>query len=192
MRLVMLGPPGAGKGTQGQRLSERFNVPQLSTGDMLRAAVKAATPVGLAAKNVIDAGGLVSDDIVIGCVQERLSQEDAKRGFILDGFPRTISQAAALDELLNSSQHRLTAVVELLVDEELLLDRVQKRAQEALDRGATPRSDDNPETMRQRLASYAESTAVLSNFYYNQGRLVSIDGMRDVDQVTADILEALT
>ncbi|TCM65736.1 adenylate kinase [Rhizobium sp. BK068] len=192
MRLVMLGPPGAGKGTQGQRLAKHFNVPQLSTGDMLRAAVKVESPIGLAAKSIMDTGGLVGDDLVIGCVQERLSQDDAQRGFILDGFPRTVAQAKALDELLDASDLRLTGVIELLVDEEKLLQRIEKRAAEAVAKGEEPRADDNPDTMRKRLASYRESTAVLSNFYYNQGRLLSIDGMREVDRVSADILEALS
>ena len=192
MRLVMLGPPGAGKGTQGQRLSERFNVPQLSTGDMLRAAVKAGTPVGLAAKSVIDAGGLVGDDIVVGCVEERLLQTDAHGGFILDGFPRTVSQAVSLDKLLLSRRLCLTAVIELLVDEELLVKRVEQRAQEALNKGQAPRSDDTPETIRKRMASYRENTVVLSDFYHNQNRLISINGMGNVDQVTADIIEALS
>lgn len=192
MRLVMLGPPGAGKGTQGQRLSERFNVPQLSTGDMLRAAVKAESPVGIAAKSVMDAGGLVGDDIVVGCVEERLQQADAVDGFILDGFPRTVAQAVSLDTLLLSRRLCLTAVIELNVDEELLVKRVEQRAQEALNNGQPPRSDDTPETIRKRMASYRENTAVLSNFYHNQSRLISINGMGAVDQVTADILEALS
>jgi len=186
----MLGPPGAGKGTQGERLAKRFDIPQLSTGDMLRAAVKAETPVGRAAKEVMAAGGLVGDEIVIGCVDERLCESDARNGFILDGFPRTISQAESLDKLLENNA--LTAVIELLVDEELLLDRVEKRARDAIARGEIPRSDDNPETMRKRLQSYRESTSALSRFYGIQGRLVSINGTRDVDVVTADILGALS
>ncbi|KOF14349.1 adenylate kinase [Ensifer adhaerens] len=192
MRLVMLGPPGAGKGTQGQRLSERFNVPQLSTGDMLRAAVKAESPVGIAAKSVMDAGGLVGDDIVVGCVAERLQQSDAVDGFILDGFPRTVAQAVSLDKLLLSRRLCLTAVIELLVDEELLVKRVEQRAQDALNNGQSPRSDDTPETIRKRMASYRENTVVLSNFYHNQNRLIPINGMGAVDQVTVDILEALS
>lgn len=192
MRLVMLGPPGAGKGTQGCRLAEHFKVPQLSTGDMLRAAVNARTAVGLAAKNVIDSGGLVGDDIVIECVQERLSQDDARGGFILDGFPRTVAQAKSLDRLLDSRKLRLSAVIELLVDEELLVQRIEKRAKEAIAKSETPRSDDNADTMRNRLAAYRESTEVLSNFYYNQDRLIPIDGMREVDRVNADILKALS
>ncbi|ACI59675.1 adenylate kinase (plasmid) [Rhizobium leguminosarum bv. trifolii WSM2304] len=192
MRLVMLGPPGAGKGTQARKLSAHFNVPQLSTGDMLRAAVSSGSPVGLAAKSVIDSGGLVGDKIVIDCVQERLSHDDARRGFILDGFPRTVAQAKSLDSMLGPGKRSLSTVIELLVDEELLAQRIERRAGEAIANGETPRSDDNIETMRKRLAAYRESTEVLSNFYYNQGRLVRIDGMRDVDQVTADIFEALS
>ena len=192
MRLVMLGPPGAGKGTQGQRLSSYFKVPQLSTGDMLRTAVKAGTPIGLAVKGVIEGGGLVSDDLVIDCVRERLLEEDARNGFILDGFPRTVAQAVALDEFLNSECHSLSAGIELVVDEELLLQRIVNRALDAVRKGETPRSDDNPETMRKRLAVYRESAAALSHFYERQGQLVSIDGMRHTDQVTVDILEALS
>lgn len=190
MRLVMLGPPGAGKGTQGERLAGRFRIPQLSTGDMLRAAVKAETSIGRAAKSVIDAGGLVGDEIVIGCVEERLQQADAQEGFILDGFPRTISQATALDSLLASNG--LTAVIELLVDEHFLIERIERRAQSARDNGQEVRSDDTPDIMRRRLASYRESTSALSRYYGVQGRLISIDGMRDVDLVTSEILEALT
>ncbi|MBP1881751.1 adenylate kinase [Sinorhizobium mexicanum] len=192
MRLVLLGPPGAGKGTQGQKLAEAFGVPQLSTGDMLRAAVRAGTEIGLAAKSVIESGGLVGDDIVIGCVRERLELEDAKRGFILDGFPRTTAQAEALDRLLASDQRRLTAVIELCVDEERLVERIERRAQEAREQGESPRSDDNAETMRKRLKTYHESTAALSEFYRAQGRLSVIDGMRDIDRVNSDILGALS
>ncbi|MGO4317907.1 adenylate kinase [Agrobacterium sp. MCAB5] len=191
MRLILLGPPGAGKGTQGQRLMERFDIPQLSTGDMLRAAVRASTPMGLEAKAVIDSGGLVGDDIVVGCVRERLAETDALNGFILDGFPRTLPQARALDDILSAGHQHLNAVIELVVDEAQLIKRVEKRARDAIANGMEPRSDDNPETMRKRLASYRESTTVLSNFYYNQGRLISVDGMREVDVVTAEILEAL-
>ncbi|RFB87562.1 adenylate kinase [Rhizobium leguminosarum bv. trifolii] len=192
MRIVMLGPPGAGKGTQGCRLAEHFKVPQLSTGDMLRAAVDARTAVGLAAKSIMDSGGLVGDEIVIECVQERLSQDDAQGGFVLDGFPRTVAQAKSLDSLLHEKKLHLSGVVELVVDEELLIQRIEKRAEEAIAKGDIPRSDDNVDTMRKRLAAYRESTEVLSNFYYNQGRLIPIDGMREVDRVNADILKALS
>uniref|UniRef100_UPI003F4972D3 adenylate kinase n=1 Tax=Ensifer adhaerens TaxID=106592 RepID=UPI003F4972D3 len=191
MRLVMLGAPGSGKGTQGTMLSEHYGVPQLSTGDMLRAAVASETPMGLAAKDVMERGGLVGDDIVIGCVRERLSQSDARNGFILDGFPRTVAQAIALDHLLAEGRVGLTGVVELVVDEELLAARVANRAREAVLKGEAPRKDDNPETMRQRLASYRESTSILSNFYQNRGILISIDGMRDIGTVSADIVGAL-
>lgn len=192
MRLVLLGPPGAGKGTQGQKLAEVFGVPQLSTGDMLRAAVSAATEVGLAAKSVMDAGGLVGDEIVIGCVRERLELDDTRQGFILDGFPRTTAQAEALDKLLASNDQRLSAVIELSVDEERLVERIERRAQEARERGESPRSDDNAETMRKRLKTYHESTAALSAFYRAQGRLRVIDGMQDIDRVNSQILGALS
>ena len=185
MRLILLGPPGAGKGTQAARLTEKFKIPQLSTGDMLRAAVKAGTPVGLQAKAVMDAGGLVSDEIVCGIISDRIEEADASNGFILDGFPRTVAQAKALDELLAKKAMGLDAIVELKVDENALLARIEKRAAETLAAGGTVRADDNPEAFKVRLVSYREQTAPVSAYYASKGVLKTVDGMAPIDQVTA-------
>ena len=185
MRLILLGPPGAGKGTQAARLTEKFKIPQLSTGDMLRAAVKAGTPVGLQAKAVMDAGGLVSDEIVCGIVSDRIEEADASNGFILDGFPRTVAQAKALDDLLAKKAMNLDAIVELKVDENALLARIEKRAAETLAAGGTVRADDNPEAFKVRLVSYREQTAPVSAYYASRGVLKTVDGMAPIDQVTA-------
>ena len=185
MRLILLGPPGAGKGTQAARLTEKFKIPQLSTGDMLRAAVKAGTPVGLQAKAVMDAGGLVSDEIVCGIISDRIEEADASNGFILDGFPRTVAQAKALDELLAKKAMDLDAIVELKVDENALLARIEKRAAETLAAGGAVRADDNPEAFKVRLVSYREQTAPVSAYYASKGVLKSVDGMAPIDQVTA-------
>jgi len=185
MRLILLGPPGAGKGTQAARLTEKFKIPQLSTGDMLRAAVKAGTPVGLQAKAVMDAGGLVSDEIVCGIISDRIEEADAVNGFILDGFPRTVAQAKALDEMLAKKAMGLDAIVELKVDENALLARIEKRAAETLAAGGAVRADDNPEAFKVRLVSYREQTAPVSAYYASKGVLKSVDGMAPIDQVTA-------
>jgi len=185
MRLILLGPPGAGKGTQAARLTEKFKIPQLSTGDMLRAAVKAGTPVGLQAKAVMDAGGLVSDEIVCGIISDRIEEADASNGFILDGFPRTVAQAQALDALLAKKGMDLDAIVELKVDENALLARIEKRAAETVAAGGTVRADDNPEAFKVRLVSYREQTAPVSAYYASKGVLKTVDGMAPIDQVTA-------
>ena len=185
MRLILLGPPGAGKGTQAARLTEKFKIPQLSTGDMLRAAVKAGTPVGLQAKAVMDAGGLVSDEIVCGIISDRIEEADAVNGFILDGFPRTVAQAKALDDMLAKKAMSLDAIVELKVDENALLARIEKRAAETLAAGGTVRADDNPEAFKVRLVSYREQTAPVSAYYASKGVLKTVDGMAPIDQVTA-------
>ena len=184
MRLILLGPPGAGKGTQAARLVEKFGIPQLSTGDMLRAAVKAGTPVGLKAKAVMDAGGLVSDDIVIGIIKDRIKEADASKGFILDGFPRTVAQAEALTKLLAAEKMQLDAVVELKVDEKALLARIENRARETVAAGGTVRADDNPESFKIRLDAYREQTAPVSAYYAGIGELKTVDGMAPIDQVT--------
>ena len=191
MRLILLGPPGAGKGTQAARLTEKFKIPQLSTGDMLRAAVKAGTAVGLQAKAVMDAGGLVSDEIVCGIISDRIEEEDAVNGFILDGFPRTVAQAKALDDMLAKKAMSLDAIVELKVDENALLARIEKRAAETLAAGGTVRADDNPEAFKVRLTAYREQTAPVSAYYASRGVLKTVDGMAPIDQVTAALDEIL-
>ena len=187
MKLILLGPPGAGKGTQAARLVETRGIVQLSTGDMLRAAVAAGTPIGLQAKAVMDAGGLVSDDIVVGIVADRIGEPDCAKGFILDGFPRTVPQAEALDGLLRNQGLSLDAVIEILVDENALLARIENRAKETLAAGKEVRKDDNPEAFKERLAAYREQTAPLSEYYAGSGRLKTVDGMQSIDDVSKQI-----
>lgn len=187
MRLVLLGPPGAGKGTQGDRLIERHGIVRLSTGDMLRAAVKAETPIGLKAKDIMARGELVSDEIVIGIIDDRLKESDVANGFILDGFPRTVAQAEALDRLLAAKGIKLDAVVELKVDEGILLKRIETRIAEMTARGEAVRADDNPESLKKRLDAYRAQTAPLSAYYAKKGTLQEIDGMVSIDAVTAAI-----
>jgi len=184
MRLILLGPPGAGKGTQATRLVEKFGIPQLSTGDMLRAAVKAGTPVGVKAKAVMDAGGLVSDEIVVGIISDRIEEADAKQGFILDGFPRTVAQAEALDKLLSQKHMELEEIVELKVDEAALLSRIENRARETVAAGGTVRADDNPDAFKVRLDAYRVQTAPVSAYYASKGTLKAVDGMLPIDDVT--------
>jgi adenylate kinase len=191
MRIILLGPPGAGKGTQAVRLVERLGIPQLSTGDMLRAAVAAGTPIGMKAKAIMDAGQLVSDDIVVGIVAERIDQPDARNGFILDGFPRTVAQAEAFDAMLASKGLKLDAVVEIKVDEKALVDRIVKRAQESEARGEPVRKDDNPEVFKTRLDAYRAQTAPLSAYYEGKGMLRTVDGMRTIDEVTEELKRVL-
>ncbi len=191
MRLVLLGPPGAGKGTQATRLVERHGVPQLSTGDMLRAAVAAKTPIGLKAKEIMDAGALVPDEVVIGLIDERLDSPDCAKGFILDGFPRTVAQAEALRELLARKNMALDAVLELVVDEGALVDRMRKRVDETVAAGGAVRADDNPETFKSRLEAYRVQTAPVSAHYAGRSQLTRIDGMAPIDEVTAAIDRAL-
>jgi adenylate kinase len=184
MRIILLGPPGAGKGTQAVRLVDRLGIPQLSTGDMLRAAVAAGTPIGLKAKAVMDSGALVSDEIVVGIVADRIEEPDARKGFILDGFPRTVAQAEALDAMLAQKRLELDAVIEFKVDEKALVDRIVRRAQEAEARGEPIRKDDNPEVFKTRLEAYKAQTAPLSAHYARKGALKAVDGMRPIDEVT--------
>ena len=187
MRLILLGPPGAGKGTQAQRLIAKHGIVQLSTGDMLRAAVAAGTPIGLRAKNVMDRGELVPDDVVVAIIAERIDQPDAKRGFVLDGFPRTVRQAEALDRLLAERGLKLDAVIELKVDEGILLERIEKRVAEMTARGEKVRADDNPDVLRGRLAAYRAQTAPLAGYYAGKSMLKSVDGMAPIDGVAIAI-----
>jgi len=187
MRLILLGPPGAGKGTQAKVLIESYGIPQLSTGDILRSAIAAKTPMGLAAKEIMDRGDLVSDEIVNGIVSERLDQDDCKAGFVLDGFPRTIPQAEALDAMLTDKGMQLDAVIEITADADVLVGRIAKRAKES----GVARGDDNEEVLRNRLSVYREQTAPLVEFYRGKGLLKSVDGMQPVDDVTAAIRRAV-
>ena len=187
MRIILLGPPGAGKGTQAVRLVERLGIPQLSTGDMLRAAVAAGTPVGLKAKEVMDRGELVSDDIVVGIIADRIEEADAKVGFILDGFPRTVAQAEAFDAMLDAKGLKLDAVIEFKVNEAELVERIVKRAKEMEARGEPVRKDDNPEVFKTRLDAYKAQTAPLSSYYASKGCLKTVDGMKPIDEVTETV-----
>jgi adenylate kinase len=187
MRLILLGPPGAGKGTQAQRLVQRYGIVQLSTGEMLRAAATAGTPVGLRAKDIMASGALVPDDIVIGIISDRLDQPDARKGFILDGFPRTVPQAQALDDLLKKKHMKLDAVVELRVNESALLARVESRVAEMIARGEEVRIDDTPEVLSKRLASYRSLTEPLIHYYSERRKLLTVDGMMTIEHVTREI-----
>lgn len=188
MRLVLLGPPGAGKGTQAKILVDTYSIPQLSTGDMLRAAIADKTPLGLEAKAIVDRGDLVSDDIVSGIISERMDQPDCANGFILDGFPRTIAQAEALTHMLDRKGLHLDAVIEIKADPDTLVSRIINRARET--NGA--RADDNEDVLRKRLDIYNEQTAPLVTFYSEQGLLTSVDGMAPIEDVTATITSAIT
>jgi adenylate kinase len=189
MRLVLLGPPGAGKGTQSARLMKKFSIPQLSTGDMLRAAVKAQTPVGKEAQAIMNEGKLVSDEIVIKLVGDRIEAADARNGFILDGFPRTVAQAQALSVLLREKKMDLDAVIELKVDEVALVDRMERRVAETKAAGGQVREDDNPEAFRARLVTYREQTAPVSDYYRSVGDLHVVDGMAGIEEVS-DAIDA--
>lgn len=187
MRLIFLGPPGAGKGTQAKLLTEKYGIPQLSTGDMLRAAVADGSDVGKRAKAVMDAGQLVSDEIVNEIVSDRIDMDDCAAGFILDGYPRTVPQAVALDVMLKGKGLKLDSVIELKVDETALVQRIENRVAETVAAGGKVRSDDNPEAFRKRLVEYREKTAPLSQHYAMTGQLRTVDGMAAVETVTAEI-----
>lgn len=191
MIVIFLGPPGAGKGTQAKHISATRGIPQLSTGDMLRGAVAAKTPIGIKAKEIMDRGDLVSDDIVAGIVAERIEAEDCKPGFLLDGFPRTLPQAEMLDDLLTKAGRKLDIVLELQVDEEALVDRLNTRVAETKAQGGEVRADDNEETFRKRLEVYREQTAPLIPFYADKGLLTPVDGMKPIGEVSAEIDKVL-
>ncbi len=185
MRIVLLGAPGSGKGTQAARLKTRLDIPHISTGDLLRAAVTAGTALGLRAKAVMESGQLVSDDLVLGMLEERLAQEDARGGFILDGFPRNLAQAEALDELLTRINQPMDHALQLEVDPELLIERLASRAQ------AEGRADDTPETVRARQQVYQQQTAPVIEHYARRGGLKRVDGVGDLDEVYERLLAAL-
>ncbi|WP_407965939.1 adenylate kinase [Bartonella sp. C271] len=189
MRVILLGPPGAGKGTQAKILTDEYNIPQLSTGDMLRAVIMKETEVGKIAKAIMESGSLVPDNIVNQIVSERISESDCAGGFILDGYPRTVAQAEALQRILKSKNEQLDAVIELIVDEDALIERIKKRVQETVVSGEQARSDDNPGAFAKRLVEYREKTAPVSKFYSDIGLLKTVDGMVDVSDVSRAIKE---
>ena len=191
MRLVLLGPPGAGKGTQATRIVDHFCIPQLSTGDMLREAVADGTASGLRVKDIMDRGELVPDDVVVSVIASRIDHSDAANGFILDGFPRTVAQAEALDQELAARGIKLDAVLELEVDEDALLDRIRGRAEEAASRGEPVRRDDNPEVFKTRLQVYRAQTAPVTEYYRSRGLLNIVDGLQPIDAVTEELATAL-
>ena len=192
MRLILLGPPGAGKGTQAARLVDKHGIVQLSTGDMLRAAIGAGTPIGLKAKDIMARGELVPDEVVVGIVSDRIDAPDASKGFVLDGFPRTVAQAEALDDLLARKGLKLDGVLQLKVDEDILLERIESRAADLRDRGQPVRPDDNPETLKVRIDAYRRQTSPLVDYYGKNGALMAVDGMAPIDVVTHEIDSVLT
>ena len=192
MRLVLLGPPGAGKGTQATRIAKRFAVPQLSTGDMLREAVASGSALGARVKDIMEHGDLVPDDVVIAVVADRMDCSDAANGFVLDGFPRTVAQAEALDRELAARGIGLEAVLELEVDEDVLLVRIKGRAEEAGNKGQPVRRDDNPDVFKTRLKAYRVQTAPVAEYYRSQGLLHIVDGLQPIDVVTDELAAVLS
>jgi adenylate kinase len=192
MRLILLGPPGAGKGTQAQHLVAKYGLVQLSTGDMLRAAVKAGTHIGRQVAEIMASGALCPDQVVVAIVEQRIEGPDARKGFILDGFPRTVAQAEALDRMLEKHKLGLDAVIELRVDEKALIRRIEGRVAEMKARGEQLRADDSPEVLHRRLTAYRDQTAPLIAYYRQHGMLRSVDGMAPIPEVAAQIEKALT
>lgn len=191
MNLILFGPPGAGKGTQARILQDTRGLPQLSTGDMLRAAIAAGTELGKTCKSIMDAGNLVPDEVVVGIIAERYDQPDCANGAVFDGFPRTIAQAEALDAMLTARAKRIDQVIELKVDDAVLVGRAEQRAKETLAAGGTPRADDTPDTLRKRLGVYYQNTAPLLDYYTGQGKVATVDGMAPIADVTAAIAAVL-
>jgi adenylate kinase len=189
MYLILFGPPGAGKGTQASILQRELGLPQLSTGDMLRAAITTGTELGLRCKAIMDRGDLVPDEMVVGIISERLNQPDCVKGAVFDGFPRTIAQAKALDRMMAKRGTQIDVVIELKVDDEAMIGRMETRVSES---GGAARADDNPKTLRHRLSVYRQSTEPLLNFYRAQAKLAAVDGMAPIPQVAAEIREALS
>ncbi|MEE4639070.1 MAG: adenylate kinase [Wenzhouxiangella sp.] len=185
MRIVLLGPPGSGKGTQAARLKDLLNVPHISTGDLLRAAVKAGTPLGLQAKAAMDAGELVSDELMLDLIEERLGQDDIANGYILDGYPRNLAQAEALDAVLSRIGQPVDKALALTVDEEQIVKRLAKRAAEE------GRSDDTEEVVRNRLGVYRAQTAPVIGYYAERGLLVEVDGMGSIEDISQRLLDAI-
>jgi adenylate kinase len=187
MHLILIGPPGAGKGTQAKILEQEYGLKQLSTGDMLRAEIAAGTDLGKKAKAVIDKGELVSDDIMVDMIAARIEQSDCAKGVIFDGFPRTVDQAEALDAMLEDKGKPIDAVIEFVVDEEALVERLRTRIQQTIDAGQPVRGDDNEETLRNRLKVYRNQTAPILPYYESAGLLKKVDGMKPIDFVTSEI-----
>ena len=191
MNIILLGPPGAGKGTQAKRLENTHKIVQLSTGEMLRAAVASGSDLGNQAKEIMDAGQLMPDDLMVQMISERVDQPDCANGFILDGFPRTVPQAEALDAMLDSKGLKLDAVLELKVDDVALVARIETRIAETAESGGGARSDDNVETLKRRLEVYHQQTAPILPYYRERGTLLTVDGMDSIDGVTDQIERAL-
>ena len=188
MKLILFGPPGAGKGTQAKIIIKKYNIVQISTGDMLREEVKLETDLGLAAKVIMDKGDLVSDEIIMSMIEKRIKKPDCNNGFILDGFPRTFKQAVYLDEILDRLKIKIDTVIEINVNEELLLKRIKKRAAESDDL----RGDDNSEILNNRISVYKKDTLPVLEYYKNSNKLHTIDGMQNIEQVSKDILKILS
>ena len=187
MNIILFGPPGAGKGTQAEKLVQERGMVQLSTGDMLRAAIAAGTELGMKAKEIIDRGDLVSDDIMVGMIDERMSQDDCQSGVILDGFPRTVAQAKALDDMFDAKNISLAHVIEIKVDEQALFARIEKRASET----GGERSDDNADVLAKRLKVYHDNTAPVLPYYEAKGLLKTVDGMASIEEVSGQISKVL-